>query len=263
VRLELEFSRWGDEVFTPGRDIVVPQVARLEVGFDTSYLVSLSYLDPDDHPVDLGRIASATITSSVGASQTFRPAEPQWVDASRVVRRPGGLGETQLQYSVDDVQLQGANVVNSKEQRFYPTPNLIFPVHLLLHTLRIDARAALMGAPIGSGVWLKHPDGHSDWHPFGPNAALELRLLPRGRYVAQVVAPGIAFAQPIALSRDQQVDLNVISYGELTGAVVFLLALALSLLLVGRLRVPRRILRTCRDRIHGRAQARRTHQMLG
>ena len=241
VGKKLEFSRWGDEVFTPGRDIVVPQVARLEVGFNTSYLVSLSYLDPDDHPVDLRRIASATITSSVGASQTFRPTELQWVGASRVVRRPGGLGETQLQYSVDDVELEGANVVNSKEQRFYPASNLNFPVHLLLHTMRIDARA-LAGAPIGSGVWLKHPDGHTDWQPFGANAELELPLLPRGQYVAQVVAPGVAFAQPVALSRDQQVDLRVISYDELKGAIGLLLALAVGLLVVGRLQALRMML---------------------
>jgi hypothetical protein len=230
----LEFSRWGDEVFTPTRDVVVPQVARLEVGFNTRYLVSLTYLDPDEQPVDVRRIASATISSSVGASQTFPPTEAQWVDATRVVRRPGGLGETQLQYSVDAVHLEGANVVNSKEQRFYPTANLTVPVHVLLHTMRLEARSALLGAEIGSGIWLKRPDGRTDWLPFGPNAELELRLLPRGEYVAQAVAPGLAFAQPVALSRDQVVDLKVVTYEEVIAVTGSLAALALGLLVFGR-----------------------------
>jgi hypothetical protein len=241
---KLEFSRWGDEVFTAGRDVVVPQTTRLEVGFNTSYLVSLTYLDPEERPVDLKRITSATLTSSVGASQTFRPGEQQWVQATRTVRRPGGLGEAQLEYSVDDVHLEGANVVNAKEQRFYPAANLEFPVHLLLYNMRITARAAFAGAPIGSGVWLTHPDGHTDWLPFAQVPALELRLLPRGQYVARVVAPGVTFAQPVALSRDQEVELKVVTYDELKTTGAALAALALGLLVVGRRSLLRWPLRT-------------------
>jgi hypothetical protein len=214
--------------------VVVPQVTRLEVGFNTSHLVSLSYLDPDRRPVDLKRVASATVTSSVGATQTYRPGESHWLPAARVVRRAGGLGETLLQYAVDAVQLEGANVVNSKEQRFYPTPNLDFPVHLLLHNMRIDARMFLLDQPIGQGVWLRHPDGRSEWYAFGADGAIELRLLPRGQYLARVAAAGLSFPHPVALSRDQRVDLKVVSYGELALVIALLAALAIGLLLVGR-----------------------------
>jgi hypothetical protein len=52
--------------------------------------------------------------------------------------------------------------------------------------------------------------------------------------VAQVVANGVTFPTPVALSRDQQVDLKVITYDELIRLTGLLSALAVGLLLVGR-----------------------------
>jgi hypothetical protein len=66
---------------------------------------------------------------------------------------------------------------------------------------------------------------------------VSLVLLPRGQYVARVDAPGISFPQPIALSRDQEVELKVVSGRDIIAGFLALAAVAVGLLLIGRPRL--------------------------
>jgi hypothetical protein len=184
--------------------------------------------------VNLERITSATLSSSIGSSHTFRPGETQWLLGSRIVRRASGIEETKILYSVESVMLEGSNVVNSKEQRFYASPNLVVPIPVLLYSVRLRARDAGIGVAIGSAIHLKHPDGRLERYPIGSDGEFALTLLPRGEYVATVDAPGMSFPQPIALSKDQDAELKVVSYYDIAAAVLLLASLALGLLLIGR-----------------------------
>lgn len=232
--MQLKFSRWSDEVFTPQRDVLVPLTARLQLGFDTSYQVGLGYVDPDGNQVPLSRITSAKLSSSVGSTHTFKPGEKQWLQASRIIRAAGGLEETRLLYSLDSVIIDGSNVVNAKEQRFYLEPNLVFESKLLLYDARIVSQDAIFGTPIGKTVVLEYPDGHKESHELGANGILDLTGLPRGQYRVSIQAPGFMFTQPVALSRSQDVGLKVISYVDLAAVIALLGSLAIGLLLVGR-----------------------------
>jgi hypothetical protein len=71
--------------------------------------------------------------------------------------------------------------------------------------------------------------------PFGPNAELSIRSLVRGIYRVNVSgAPGISPISPIALSRDQDVQLLVISYLDIAIGAVLAAALGFGLVFIGR-----------------------------
>ena len=231
----IEFSRWLDEVFTPHRKVTIPLRGPLHVGFNVYKRVSQRYLDLESKPVDSGRVTSLLLKSSQGMALKLTDNQSRWMQASSVARRTTGLEETKIQYSVDSVLVDGSNVVNQSQQRFYVQANDVWPIQLLLYTARFQARDALFKFPLGSGIHIEHPGGRIEEMPFGPNAELSIRSLVRGIYRVNVSgAPGISPISPIALSRDQDVQLLVISYLDIAIGAVLAAALGFGLLFIGR-----------------------------
>jgi len=235
---QIEFSRWLDEVFTSYRQVTIPLKGPLHVGFNVYKRVSQRYLDLESKPVDAGRITSLTLKSSQGMAFKLTDNQPRWMLASSIARRTTGLEETKILYSVDSVLVDGSNVVNQSQQRFHAQANDEWPIQLLLYTAQFQSRDALFKFPLGSGIHIEHPDGRVEQVPFGPNAELSIRSLVRGIYRVKVSgAPGISPISPIALSRDQDVQLLVISYLDIAIGAVLAAALGFGLIFIGRPRL--------------------------
>jgi hypothetical protein len=97
--------------------------------------------------------------------------------------------------------------------------------------------------------------------PFGPNAELSIRSLVRGIYRVNVSgAPGISPISPIALSRDQDVQLLVISYLDLAIGAVLAAALGFGLIFIGR---PKLFFMLGKPRVLVRAISSAPRTMLG
>ena len=125
-------------------------------------------------------------------------------------------------------------VVNRGQQKLRPQGDGSLAVQLLFYSAHFSAQDALFKTRIGSGINLQHPDGVWESYPFDANGEVTVDKLPRGDYVVTVDAPGRSFARPVSVSRDQVVDLEVLSYLDIAlvmGGVTFL---AMSLLLIGR-----------------------------
>jgi hypothetical protein len=174
------------------------------------------------------------LTSSTGVRETFSDSEPKWLPGGRAVRRSTGLEETKILYSVDTVTVRGSNVVNSKQQRFYPSESRDWQIQLSLYAARFTARDALFRFPIGSGIQLEYPDGHTEQVPFESSGETTVTSLPRGTYHVKVDGPGLSFSRPIVLSRDQELQLEVISYYDMAAVSVLLTSIVLGLLFIGR-----------------------------
>jgi hypothetical protein len=132
--------------------------------------------------------------------------------------------------------------VNRNQQSFVPARTQKMRIELLLYPAHFSARDALLDFPLGSRVRLEYPNGRVERHAFGDNAELTLRSLPRGEYVVSVEGPGITFERPVALSREQTVELEVLSYLDIGLSLGVLASIALGLVLVGRphlVRAPR------------------------
>ena len=233
--IQMHFGRWGDDEFAPNRLIEVPLAKPLEVGFEVSYQVSQTFVDLDYQSVDSSRITSITYKGSNGATFTFEDTAPHWLPAGRIIRLNNGLQETKILYSVISIVIDGANVVSKAQQRFYVHENDLWTIQVLLYSARFTARDAIFGFPIGTGIHMEYPDGDVQDYAFDPDEGYTLEGLARGIYRVTVTgAQGYAPPTPIALSRNQDVELMVFSYLDMGFLASIGLLLSVGLLAYGR-----------------------------
>lgn len=255
--MQVSFARWHDNVFVPRRTVELQGDDELLVGLTRSYPIDMAFIDRQGQPVDTSRIMSVTVKSSHGTRYVFGPDDVEWRTANRIARLRNGLEATVVQYGIESVYVDGANVVNQNQQRFVVDGKATWTVQLLLYSARVRAKDALFGFPIGTGVNLHYPNGSQRFIPFDDNDELVIDNLARGLYRLQVVgASGMAPLTPVSISRDQDVELKVLSALDLGLAVSFGVVLALGLLIVGRpglflwaLRLPGRLVSRRRLRV--------------
>ncbi len=202
----------------------------------------------------MDRIESFTIKSSHGTTHDFTKNEPHLLQTARVVKRRIGLAETKIYYSAQSVVIDGSNVVNKGEQCFFVSkssdpeedPSLQavpkrcsnakeWKIDLLLYSVSFSAIDGAFQFPVGSGVFLHYPDGRIEEVLFGEDGSVKLYNLARGIYKAQVMdVSGMAPLTPVAVSRNQEVPLKVLTALDMGVAFSLGLILAIGLLYFGR-----------------------------
>ena len=231
----VEFSRWNTELFGPEITIRIPYDKQLQSGFDIFHRASQTFVDVEGAPIDDSRVESITLRSSLGIEYENPDGGERWYKSSRTVRRPNGLESVDVRYNVDSVITDGSNVVNAGQQRFYLTGHSEWTIELLLFSARMKTSDALFGFPAGTQVDVTFPDGDVERVLPTADGTLEVRGLARGEYRMKVAdAPGWAPAVPVALSRDQEVVLRVVTYLDMAVSFVVASGLAFGLLHVGR-----------------------------
>ncbi|HSB02295.1 MAG TPA: Ig-like domain-containing protein [Anaerolineales bacterium] len=234
--VRMEFSRWNDNVFTAKRQVYFPRDNRIEAGFTVKYQVNQAFHDAEGKPVDPARISSMVIAGA-GNTFTFDQAGPIWLPANRLTRRINErLQSEEILYYFRDVTIDGASVVNKGEQRFRIQPDDVWPIQVLLYSVEFSARDAMFHFPIGKGVELTYPDGHQEQFSFNSsNAQITIPSLARGSYSAKIIGVGgSAPATPIHLSRDQSVELLMLSYLDMAIIVGIPLLIVLLFFFLGR-----------------------------
>ncbi len=233
--VRIEFGRWSQEDYESYRDIHIPEKDVIEVGINVFHKVSHSFTDLADYSVPFNRITSYTIKSSQGDLFTFSDDLPHWIPASRIARRITGLEETKLLYSMVNVTVDGSNVVNQSQQRYYASVDDTWQTSLLLYSMQIHARDGLFDSPVGKRVNLQYPDGQVESFPLDSAGNAEIHSLARGLYTFKLDGVnGLSNKIPVALSRDQVVNVKVITFLDLTIVGIIGLAIVIGLILYGR-----------------------------
>lgn len=218
--LRVAFSRWEDNVFTPARDVQVTATTHLVAGFMMSSLTNISFTGANGAPVPPSRIGLLELRSSLDRLYTFEKIEPTWLPISTVMKDGNGLHVEVIRYRVDRVLVDGLNVTNRGETQFVIRAGTAPQIPLQLYSIQFSGGDAIFGFPIGSGVWLEHPNGAREQRAFGPDKTVTIDALPLGSYRARIVgAGGLSRAQLIALVPGQPVRLPVISYAVIAGAL--------------------------------------------
>jgi len=229
------FTRWGDAVFFPEREVDVGADVELEVGLELFQRVEQRFQNLDGDPVEDAKVEALTLKSSNGVVRTFADGSQRWLQVNRIQRRRTGLEPTPLQYAVEAVTMHGENVVNRYQQRFYVSPDDVWTVELLLYTARLRAADYLFGRSVGTAVRVVYPDGTEAELRFGGDGSATSEPLARGAYRVQVLGvAGVAPLTPLALSRDQDVVLKVLTRTDILVLGGVGVGLALGLLLIGR-----------------------------
>lgn len=233
--VRIEFGRWSEEDYDAFRDIKVPTNEVIQVGLNVFHQVSQKFVDLSGYPVSPDRITEYTIKSAQGDVFTYTSNQPTWIPSSRIARRITGLEETKLLYSTVSVTVDGSNVVNQSQQKFYASPNGTWQISLLLYSLQIHARDGLFASPVGKNIDLQFPDGKIVKYPLDSSGNAQIHSLARGLYTFKIDGiNGLTNPTPVALSRDQIVDIKAITFLDI-GIVGFLgLVLVLGLIIYGR-----------------------------
>ena len=206
----------------------------VHAALDVSYTVTPTFVEPSGREVDRSRVSSVVVKSSDGTLHTFKGSEDLRLHGTRVTRIGSHLGANDIQYSLQRVMVDGANVVNRGELRFRPRRARELTMRLRFYPAKFVVRDAFFGFSTGSAIRLRFPDGRVERHELNPDGEVNLPSLPRGDYEVEVEAPGVLSKTPVSLSRGQEVELKVVSYIDLAIAAVAILALSILLPLAAR-----------------------------
>ena len=122
------------------------------------------------------------------------------------------------------------------QQRFYVVPGRFWSIELQLFSADFTARDALLRFPIGTRLDLEYPDGTVRSLPLDQDGAAQIASVPRGLYHVKIGGgSGYAPRTPLALSRDQSVELLMISYLDMALVGASLGIFALAILFFGRI----------------------------
>ena len=193
------------------------------------------FIGPGGMRIDGKDVESYTLKSRHGTVVTVKHDRPVMLKASRVVRYGGGLVSKPIVWSLESVIVDGANVVTRAQRRFDPSKlgGRRSLVDLLFFRAHFTSKDALFGSPVGSAVLVTNPRGETRRYPL-KDGELTLPALPRGDYTVAVEASGMAPARPVALSRNQEVELKVITRVDMVLVGGILLAIAIGLLVARR-----------------------------
>jgi hypothetical protein len=229
-----------------GLDHWYPRQGTVAVAF--FHRVRPRFIDLQGKEVNPRSVQEIVMKAVRGGEYTFKGDEARWVQVSRVVQKVGRFRSKSLQYNIEKAVVKGSNVVNAGQQRVRPAKTPVFPIQLLLYSARFKTRDAFFGFPIGSGVRLEYPNGRVERYDLSDNGELLLPSLPRSDYNVTVDGPGFSFSRPLALSRNQEVELEVLSYLDVGLALFVLTAFAVGLPLIRRPELRARIRRSINPR---------------
>jgi hypothetical protein len=219
----------------PFHDVNVPGSGPVEAGFNLSYQVRQVFIDLQGRPVDPRRISSMTFKRSDGVIYDFNNGDPRWLAGNYLVRRLDGLDESPFLYSLLSVIVNGTNVVSEQQQRFTAEPKDTWTIQLLLFSANLKSHDMMFGFPLGSGAKLVYPDGMKENIPLNAKGEGQVFSLPRGAYKVGVNTNlGIAPVSSLTMSRDQEVDLKVVSYLDILAVLLVGFVLGPGLLFVGQ-----------------------------
>ena len=234
------FARWSgqrdpDQAFRPSVEgLPLRADYTVTAAFFARYPVTASFTDQRGTPVAAGRISSVTVKSDTGSTVEVPPGRTVWLDGLLPVFRKSVLTTRTISYSLQSVLVDGTNTVDAGKQRFTPAASATTRFVTQFHDLTITAHDAMLSGATGSAAEVTLPDGTVRTVPFGRDGTATLRGLPRGHYAVDVRADGLTARQEVLLSKDREVDVQVIGDQDLVGAAGLLLAVAVGLVFAGR-----------------------------
>ena len=181
----------------------------VRVAFDIDQSVSLQFVGAQGARVQPAEVATVTIKSSVGDRLEFGDVEaPRWLQRSRVVSSARGPEIRPVQWSIEEVIVQGASVIHRSGYRFVPDDQPMDPVELLIFSADFEVNDVLLGHPAGSSLSLLFLDGTKRTYDLNEKGAVTIEKLPRGEYHVVVNGSGPAFSRPVSITRNQEVPLE-------------------------------------------------------
>jgi len=209
-----------------------------QLALDVSYLVGFTFKDSNGPPVDPSSFTTITVRSGSGQVSVLPADEQSWLLGKRAVPKASGLEEKSVDWTVQQVESGGSNVVNQSQQHFRPGKQLNVPVEVLFFGLTVQVDDGLYGSglSLSDKVALTYPDGSTRTFPLDADGSMTVPALPRGNYTVTPLGGGLKLTHPLRISRDQRIDVQFYSWPDVASVLGVVLAIAGALAWVGRRR---------------------------
>lgn len=217
-RRDLTFVRWWypgnheQDFLKQVKGIRIRENLRIKAAFRATYLVDYAFTDQAKVEVDRKRVTRIEFYGDNGHTVVGNGSGRLRMVGIRPVTNGGTILAKQVNYSVQRVDVDGSNVVQVNHQVFVPSHEPSVDIPLLLRTAHFSTRDFLFGSSVGTSVRLTYPDGQRKTVSLDSSGKATVENLARGTYTVRVDAPGYSFDRPVALSRNQYIDLPVLTY---------------------------------------------------
>jgi len=215
---------------------------RVLVAFDVRRPVSLRFVDLAHHVVPKSRISDVAI--SAGSSSLRLISQELGTPAALLTQQASKVG-TQWQarditYTLRSVRIDGGQAVFNGRQRFRPSSSGTWTITLAVFTLSVTAHDAFFGSQLSSHLVITRPDGSR--LPLQLSAATERNAPPlvRGLYSVQIDSAVLAGHASVLVSRNEHIDLRVVTLWDATVFLVLVLLIIVGAVLGGRRMAQRR-----------------------
>ena len=235
----IRLDRWDDGTAGPTRTIRIPDTLQLTVALQVLHPVQFTFNTPSLSPIPDSLIPFVDISDDAGKVTRLSGPAPYWIEANTITRLTTGFSSAVPEYRIVSVELDGSEVVNRGQQRFTADMAKTIPVELLVFDLAIQGRDALLKSPAGSRATITSTDGVKYFAELDSSGRASVRL-PRGEYRLLLSnGIGIPLSTPVALSRDQGVDVLFVTPLDIGAFLGVGLLGAFALVVIGRPQVLR------------------------
>jgi hypothetical protein len=238
-RLRLDSSSAGALTVSVSRVSKQKQVKlrerRLVVALSTRRDVSLRFTDLAGRAVSPQRISAVRLKGngySVDVSGA-RVREPVALLAGVATQVNAVWQPRTVTYAVSSVALEGGDAVFAGKQRFDPATST-WLIKLAVFDVSVTTHDALFGTRISTRAVVTRPDGTSYPVSIGAGTPTVISSMVRGTYGFKVDSAAVGGRSTMLVSRDDAVDIRVITALDVAVVLVVGLALIISVVLSGR-----------------------------
>lgn len=237
---QVRLARWDDGSTDLARTIRIPDTLNAVVGLQVLNPVGFEFASADGAPIAAAEVPVVRVADDTGKQETLTGPGPHWLRSNSITRLISGLVSAPVDYRISEVSLGGLNVVNRGQQRFAAAGPQTVKVGLLVFNLVVQGKDALLRTPFGTQVTITDPGGRQRVLELDAGGSATTSLS-RGQYLIEIGGGlGIPITTPVALSRDQRVDVLSVSLLDIALVVGVGLGLVLVLIVLGRPHVLRR-----------------------
>ncbi len=214
------------------------------LAFDIERPATFSFVGVNGEEVDVDTIESVDLKNSLGGQEEGIPLDrPVWLYSERVVSESGGPQVRDIEWSVESVTVRGVNLVHRAQTRFLPRERSDIKLELLFFSAHFQITDMFFGSARTGTIELTYPDGEVITHQLDADGELFLPSVPRGEYQVLIDSSGPRIARPVVISRNQEVNLDLLTWLDIT-----IVGVAGSLFLVVPLVIGRRLRRRTKSR---------------
>jgi hypothetical protein len=245
--VKASFVRWGDNVLTADRTIVVNGPATYVIGLRIADLARIRYVDMDGRTLDPAIVEQAQFTAADGTQLAINSQTGTgefWLTASQSTGAPGdSLTAAPVTYRAVSAKVHGLEALDTDQQSWTPSQGGTWTVRLALYELSVRTQDAVTGAAVSGKVSLALPNGDSMVAATTGDGTATFAALPAGRYRVTIdsAIPGMTVTlgpNPVPQVQKMYVITALDVIGLVGAWFGFVLLMVLTVLGRGRFRLP-------------------------